>query len=179
MNSFFKKLGNNILSKFFHVPEEVNKISKPHALLATFFGAGYFKYGPGTFASFIAVLIGLVLMNINHIVLFIVILVLLVLGIISSEKIVNETNNKDPQYIVIDEVVGQLIPFLLIGNNVFSSNLIIIAVIFILFRLLDIYKPWIIGKSETAFKGGLSVMIDDILAGIFTLFITFIILLFK
>lgn len=168
--SFFKQ--------FFVKPDLPADINKTYLNLATFFGCGYFKHAPGTFTSFITIIIGLILVKISSIVLLVVICAVVIVGFISSEKIVQHTgDNQDPSFIVIDEVAGQLIPFLILGYHRFFDNILSALLIFVVFRLLDIYKPWIIGRSEKAFKGGVSVMIDDILAGIFTLFIVFIVLL--
>jgi len=175
----FKNLGQikKSLKDLFIVPNEVVGINKFYLLLSTFFGCGYFRFASGTFASIVAAIIGFVFISFSHIALFILIMILLVIGFISADKSIIETNN-DPSFVVIDEVVGQLIPFLLIGSQSFLINLLMSILALVIFRILDIYKPWIIGKAETSFKGGIAIMMDDILAGVFTLFIIFIILLF-
>lgn len=183
MCNIYISLKNKFLN-LFYAPKEVANFNKFYLYTSTVFGCGYFKYGSGTFTSLLTALVAFFLVYINNVIVFLLLIILLVIGFISADKTIND-NTEDPSYIVIDEVVGQLIPFLLIGNNSFIVgshsfiiNLLLSVLAFILFRIFDIYKPWIIGKSEKVFKGGIAIMIDDILAGVFTLFIIFIISIF-
>ena len=82
-------------------------------------------------------------------------------GIFSSAEISRRTGQKDPSYIVIDEVAGQLLTFLLLPVN--ALNLVLG---FFAFRALDIYKPFPIRKLES-FEDGVGVMADDLLAGVY------------
>lgn len=77
----------------------------------------------------------------------------------------------DPPEVVIDEVVGQGIPFLVIAPNIFE-----IIAAFLLFRFFDILKPWPIHAIERQFQDKWGIMIDDVIAGFFALFL---IVLFK
>lgn len=70
-------------------------------------------------------------------------------------------NIKDPGFIVIDETAGQAITLLAAGTNLW-----LYLIGFALFRLLDISKPWPVGWADKNVKGGLGIMLDDILAGI-------------
>jgi phosphatidylglycerophosphatase A len=72
---------------------------------------------------------------------------------------------KDPSYIVIDEVVGMMI-----GLFLLPKNIPIYIMAFILFRFFDIIKPSIIDRSQN-FKFGIGIMADDIISGILTLLI--------
>lgn len=83
-----------------------------------------------------------------------------ILGIISSDKMEKQTNKKDPSYVVIDEFAGYLTSVFLIPLNI--QNLLLA---FLFFRFFDILKPPPIKQIEKKVKGGLGIMIDDIIAG--------------
>ena len=87
-------------------------------------------------------------------------LALLFLGVWSGSEIERE-KGKDPQIVVIDEVVGQWIALLLV-----PQTMIWFAVSFLLFRFFDILKPWPINQLQSL-PGGWGIMIDDVLAGIY------------
>lgn len=79
---------------------------------------------------------------------------------------------KDPGQAVIDELLGQWTAFLLLD----SASVLSIALGFVLFRILDILKPFPIRLSESWLPGGYSVMLDDLLAGIYSLILLTLIL---
>jgi len=84
------------------------------------------------------------------------------IGTWSAHEYALHTGIKDPSEVVIDEVAGMWISLLFIPKNIFLFTLA-----FVLFRLFDIFKPWVINKVQDM-KGGFGIMLDDILAGIFT-----------
>lgn len=88
---------------------------------------------------------------------------LFLIGIWAAERVENLNGTKDAKIIVIDELVGILLMFYLLSEN---HNPLIIFTGFILFRLFDIFKPFPINKLESL-PGGLGVMADDILAGVY------------
>jgi len=94
---------------------------------------------------------------------------------------VDSFNSKDPQEIVIDEVVGQMLPLLAIPIYetlyIAPKEYYCIAA-FILFRLFDIWKPFPINYVDKNTEGSLGIMLDDILAGIYTIIILIIIFFF-
>ena len=129
--------------------------------IATCGPVGYLKFAPGTFGS----LIGLVLVLIasGHIALFVVLLFVSVfLGIWSSGITSRDLSNHDPSQVVIDEVCGVIISFLAIPIGFWT-----ILVGFIGFRFFDIVKPPPIRWLER-FPGGFGIVLDDLLAGIYT-----------
>ncbi|NQV51188.1 MAG: phosphatidylglycerophosphatase A [Candidatus Marinimicrobia bacterium] len=91
------------------------------------------------------------------------IIVLTVLGVLASTRVAKSLGLEDPGEIVIDELVGQWIAVLAIPNHWTYW-----VAAFILFRIFDIWKPWIIDKSQQL-PGGWGIMIDDVLAGILAL----------
>lgn len=142
--------------------------------LATFFGAGYGKPGPGTYGSCAAVLLWYAAAHAfapTRIVLtqatFAAASIITVIGIYASDIVVRESGRKDPGFVVIDEVAGQLFALILtpaFGNHAWLHALLAL----ILFRLFDITKPWPIRKLE-ALPEGTGIMLDDVAAGLLAL----------
>ncbi len=87
------------------------------------------------------------------------------IGIPASTIVARESGRKDPGFVVIDEVAGQLVALILIRPDWKHA-----ALALVLFRLFDIFKPWPIRKLE-ALPEGTGIMLDDIAAGLFALLI--------
>ncbi len=96
--------------------------------------------------------------------------VLFVLGLLSTAEVIRRTGDPDPEQVVIDEVVGFLACFLLVE---FSPKTAVGA--FILFRVIDIFKPFPVNLFERV-PGALGVMLDDLVAGLMTSFLLFLLL---
>jgi phosphatidylglycerophosphatase A len=90
------------------------------------------------------------------------ILVLLAGGTWSAGKVAELVGEDDPQFVVIDEVVGMLLGLLFMRGQGWIVQLLTLA----LFRALDIFKPWPIDWAETWRPPGVGIMADDALAGI-------------
>lgn len=73
---------------------------------------------------------------------------------------------KDPGPMVMDEFAGQTLTFYLITFTGTSADLILISTGFLLFRLLDIYKPLGINNVQKL-KGGMGILLDDLIAGLY------------
>lgn len=130
---------------------------------AHFFFTGFFPLFPGTFASFIVVMIYYYfLQGVSPWILVASVAIITVTGILASSYAETYHGKKDPRSVVIDEVAGQLLAL------VFSSGTVQIAFAFVLFRLFDALKPFPIKKAEKI-GGGLGIMLDDIVAGLYAL----------
>ena len=136
-------------------------------VIATFFGSGYSPLAPGTAGALLAMILvwpicaGQFSVGVSATLVLIVLIVLgFVLGVVCTNILESEWG-KDPQRIVIDEAVGTWLAFLFIP---YTLTYFILA--FILFRAFDISKPLGIRKIEKL-KGGMGVMGDDVLAGIY------------
>ncbi|MBU0503103.1 MAG: phosphatidylglycerophosphatase A [Candidatus Omnitrophota bacterium] len=140
-------------------------------IITTFFFIGYIPVISGTFASLIAVAIYFVL-EAYPFGLAIVTLTVLILGFLFCGRAEKALAKKDPSCIVIDEVSGMLLSLAFLPYN---WGMVLAA--FILFRALDIFKPFPISKFQKM-NGSLGIMGDDILAGIFTNIILQIVLRF-
>ena len=160
--------------------------------ILTMFGIGYFKYAPGTAASFVTCIIFYLLyassfyLGQGKIYIVCILLIILVYSIIIIDKLSYIFKKKDPEEIVIDEFIGQSIPltpyffhrFFSIAEVYFFFGwpfLGWIIISFILFRFFDIVKPFPINIVDKKMKNGLGVMLDDIIAGIYSTIVIYII----
>ncbi|MBC8197369.1 MAG: phosphatidylglycerophosphatase A [Candidatus Marinimicrobia bacterium] len=128
---------------------------------------GKLPYAPGTWGSLGAILIWWYIPH-DLIIQSIFILLSIIIGTWSSQIYANHLNLKDPSEIVIDEVSGMWITLFFVPHQL---SLFIIG--FVLFRFFDIKKPWLIDKVQY-YSGGIGIMADDILAGIFSRIIIYI-----
>lgn len=135
-------------------------------LIATFFGVGHLEPGSGSWASAITVLAWWVASNLVAPKWFIPIEIIVavaitLLGIPPSTTVARESGQKDPGFVVIDEVAGQMIS--LIGVPL---NWKYLLASFILFRGFDIVKPFPLRRLERL-PGGTGIMMDDVGAGLY------------
>lgn len=135
----------------------------PSALLATWFGCGLMRPGPGTWGSLGAMPFGIFMLVIwGPVVLAVAALLLFPLGIWATKQILKGSDtDHDPQIVVVDEVVGQWIALLPALLNPFH-----IVLAFILFRAFDVLKPWPVSYFDRKIPGAYGVMLDDVAAGI-------------
>jgi phosphatidylglycerophosphatase A len=136
--------------------------------IATFFGSGLLKPGPGTWGSAAALVIWLTTAQILHpthlpLLTLIAAIIAIIVGIPAATIVARESGGKDPSYVVIDEVAGQLIPLIICPPDWAHAILA-----FLLFRLFDIFKPWPIRRLEQL-PAGTGIVLDDVAAGIFAL----------
>jgi phosphatidylglycerophosphatase A len=124
---------------------------------------GFLPPCPGTFGSLEGLIIFWFLKNLSLIYQLFLILGIIIIGILSSDRVSKSLKAKDPDFVVIDEIAGMWISVL--GKN----TLIEFILAFIIFRIVDIKKPYPLKKIETL-PYGWGIMIDDIIAGILTNF---------
>ncbi len=134
---------------------DVNDIVK---LLATGLYTGYSPYAPGTAGTLLAMLLYLIL-PVSHAFYWFILIVLVVGGTVLSSKAEKIFGKKDSSHIVIDEICGYFITMAFLPK---SLPLMILG--FAIFRFLDIVKMPFISRLEDV-KGGLGIMLDDIVAG--------------
>ena len=155
-------------------------------MIVTMFGVGYIKYFPGTFASLITASIYCIFytIKINYFLLILINLFLFVYSVLMINNLEGEFEEIDSKEIVIDEFLGQSIPilfFYIIFYEGSVSNyffLIIVFLSFIGFRFFDILKPYPINHVDKNMKNGFGVILDDLLAGFFTLIVLYICIIF-
>ena len=148
----------------------------------TLFKIGKIKYAPGTIASLITCLLFLLLINmLNILTIFFITLIIILYFFIAINNAYSEFDTSDPQEIVIDEVVGQMLPLLSIPiyeTLYLLPQIYYCVAAFILFRIFDIWKPFPINYVDNRMEGALGIILDDILAGIYTIIILIIIFFF-
>ena len=138
--------------------------------VATFFGAGFGKPGPGTFGSVAALLLWAVYAKSLHpssqVLLFVLlagIALTLILGIPAATSAARESGREDPGFVVIDEVTGQWIALLFSPVDWKHAFIALI-----LFRLFDITKPFPARQLE-CLPEGWGIVFDDVAAGLYAL----------
>jgi phosphatidylglycerophosphatase A len=150
-------------------------IDKFNVLFLTFFNVGKSKYAPGTIASLLTCIIYFILEKyLDMFSLLIFISIIFFYSLFAINRSVEFFDSKDPQEIVIDEVVGQVLPLLVIPiyeTLYLAPKIYYIIGAFLIFRFFDILKPFPINYVDKNITGAFGVMFDDILAGFFTLFI--------
>ena len=134
----------------------------------SWFGCGLLRKAPGTMGSIGALPFAALIAwfwGTNSLV--IAALILFLLGwMVTSVHIKNEKSCKAPQWIVIDEVSGQWATLAVVPLNPYWY-----AIAFLIFRLFDILKPWPIDWADKRVAGALGIMLDDIFAAIYALFL--------
>ena len=144
-------------------------------LFVTLFGIGKLKRIPGSYASlattiFLFFLFHVVGLTPNFALIGVIIIFLISLYAISV--FIKNMDNKDPKEIVIDEFIGQSIPICLYeiaheGTKDISQVLTIYFIMFILFRIFDIAKPYPVSYYDKKFKNSFGVIMDDVCAGLY------------
>lgn len=134
--------------------------------LATLGPIGHFPKAPGTWGSLAAIVGAPWLFLPLPLAWRIITLVgILAVGIWACSRAEIVIGKKDPGCVIIDELFGQWLTILFF----FSMPIWYIPIGFVLFRIFDIFKPWPVKWAETAFPGGLGVMIDDGVAGLYAM----------
>ena len=131
-------------------------------VIATCFYLGKLPYAPGSAGSLGALILWFFL-PLDFLIHSIMILILFIVGVYSSKKVEEELEVDDPSEIVIDEVVGMGISLFMLPHSVY-----LYCLAFCIFRVFDIFKPSFIFHVQNL-PGGWGVMLDDVLAGVFTL----------
>jgi phosphatidylglycerophosphatase A len=138
-------------------------ISSPAGWIACGFGSGLVPKAQGTFGSLAAILPWLWLQHLPLAPYALVVALVFVVGTWACEKAGRQLGVDDHRALVIDEFVGQwiaLVPALF-------GPWWLVPVGFVLFRVFDVAKPWPISWLDRRLKGGLGVMVDDVVAGVF------------
>jgi len=144
----------------------------PQKLFLTFMGAGLSPKAPGTVGTLASLPVGVgILYLFGMQTLFMMTLAITIIGIFEINKYEQATQIHDQQHIVIDEASGMWIALMIAISTASTLSYsyaepLAIVLSFASFRLFDIWKPSTIGWIDRELKGGLGVMLDDVLAGI-------------
>ena len=145
------------------------KLNFVEKLIGSGFYSGFIPFAPGTFGSLVALLFYLIPGFENPTVLLFVISLFTVLGVLIGNKF-ELVYGKDPKQCTIDEMVGMWISLIFIPKKIWF-----IVIAFVIWRVLDIIKPFPANVAEKI-NGGMGIMLDDIIAAIYTLAIIHIII---
>jgi phosphatidylglycerophosphatase A len=135
-------------------------------LIATGFYSGYLPKAPGTWGSLVGVLLVFLLHALSLQIYLSVVAGLFIVGSFVAGEAEKILDNRDPGVVVIDEIVGMLITMIAVPVTPLTM-----ALGFILFRVFDIAKPFPVNFFDQHFHGGLGIMLDDVVAGIYSLII--------
>jgi phosphatidylglycerophosphatase A len=141
-------------------------------LVSTWFGCGYFPYGPGTVGSLAAVLMAAAAhryLYAGRIMFLVAALMLLTPAIWAATQTARLLNREDPGVVVVDEVLGLWVT--LLGAT--ALNWKSFAAAFVLFRIFDIWKPWPVRRLE-ALPEGTGIIADDLAAGAYAAIMLYI-----
>ena len=150
-------------------------IDKINFLFVTLFGIGKIKKIPGSIASLATTVLLFFLLHIlkipaNFILVFVIIIFFISLYAVNI--FIKDLDNKDPKEVVIDEFIGQSIPICLYeiahqGAKEISQVLTFYFIMFVLFRIFDIAKPYPVNYYDRNFKNSFGVIMDDVCAGLY------------
>lgn len=132
--------------------------------LATWFGSGLLPKAPGTWGSLAALPFAWVIVTVGGAwVLAAATVIIYLVGIWSTRVFLRTTDDPDPGPVVIDEVAGMWMTLIMV-----PPDLLIYAFGFVAFRIVDIFKPWPACWADRSVKGAQGVMLDDVLAAIYS-----------
>ena len=140
--------------------------TNPWHWLAMGLGSGLAPKAPGTFGSLAGLILWVPLSALPLTLYATLVVCAGVLGIYICDRVSSDMKVHDHSAIVWDEFVG-----LWIGLFALPLNWTTAVLGFAFFRLFDIWKPWPIGQLDRNMKGGLGIMLDDVLAGAYTLIV--------
>ena len=123
-------------------------------------GLGYLPVAPGTWGSAGGLLIWWLTLPMGRVLQGLLLVLATVPAALACGACARRAGREDPSFVVLDEVLGMYLALLFL-----SPSLPWIAAAFMLFRLLDIFKPWPVSLMEKRFAGGAAILLDDLVAG--------------
>ncbi|HTT66276.1 MAG TPA: phosphatidylglycerophosphatase A [Bryobacteraceae bacterium] len=145
---------------------------RPSKVISTWFGCGYSPKAPGTAGSAAAIAIAILIEHYTGwrpLAFAGLAVAVSAPGIWAAGETAREANSKDPQFVVVDEVVGQWLA--LAGARALNWRSWLAA--FVLFRLFDIWKPVPVRQLESL-PGGVGIVADDLMAGLYAALVLFL-----
>ena len=148
---------------------------KINYLFVSLFGIGKIKKIPGSIASLVTIIFLFFLLHILNIspnIILIFVIIIFFISLYAINIFIKDLDNKDPKEVVIDEFIGQSIPICLYeiaheGTKETSQILTFYFIMFILFRIFDIVKPYPVSYYDKNFKNSFGVIMDDVCAGLY------------
>ncbi|WP_294834054.1 phosphatidylglycerophosphatase A [uncultured Gilliamella sp.] len=140
------------------------KLTNPIHFLAVGLGSGLSPIMPGTMGSLMAIPLWLLFWGLQPALYWVFILVTFVFGCYLCQKTSDDTHTHDSGHIVWDEFVGMWITLYFIPQ----FSILWVTIAFVAFRLFDMAKPWPIRWFDKRVPGGFGIMVDDVIAAIFS-----------
>lgn len=140
------------------------KLTNPIHFLAVGLGSGLSPIMPGTMGSLMAIPLWLLFLGLQPALYWVFILVTFVFGCYICQKTSDDTHTHDSGHIVWDEFVGMWITLYFIPQ----FSILWVTIAFVAFRLFDMAKPWPIRWFDKRVPGGFGIMVDDVIAAIFS-----------
>ncbi len=137
-------------------------LRNPWHCLATGFGSGLSPVFPGTVGSFAAIPFWLLLIQLPSPLYYLWVLFSIMIGCWLCHRTASDLQENDPGSIVWDEFVGIWITLMALPTN----NWQWVSAGFVMFRIVDIWKPWPVRWFDGHVRGGIGIMLDDIVAGL-------------
>ena len=129
------------------------------------FGVGYLKPGPGTWGSIAATLLWWhSLSSFGMGPQLLIFFVFTIVSIWICSRFLDDSGLGDESWIVVDEFAAMLFILVFIPRDV-----VLVLVALLMFRLFDIWKPWLVGLVDRKIHSGVGVMLDDLIAALFVL----------
>jgi len=162
-------------------------INQINFLFVTLFGIGKISKIPGSIASLattIFLFFLLHILNISPKIILISVIIIFFISLYAVNIFVKDLHNKDPKEVVIDEFIGQSIPICLYeiaheGAKETSQVLTSYFIMFILFRVFDIVKPYPVSYYDKNFKNSFGVIMDDVTAGLYVVAVLVLYMVFS
>lgn len=154
------------MRKYIVAPIPASVWQKPSHFIAFGFGTGALPVAPGTFGTLIAIPFYLAFRGLPLFAYITLVVIITIASMWLCERVSREIKEHDHQGMCLDEIVGYLVT--MTGA---PHGLTWIILGFILFRIFDIWKPWPIDYIDTRVGGGFGMILDDVLAGIYSILI--------
>ena len=162
-------------------------INKFNSLFVTLFGIGIISRIPGSIASLVTTIFLFFIfqiLNLEPDLVLICLIIIFLVSLYSINQFIKNKENKDPKEIVIDEFIGQSIPICLYeiaheGSKETNEVLTFYFIMFILFRIFDITKPYPVSYYDKNFKNSFGVVMDDVCAGLYVVTVMVLYMVFS
>ena len=157
---------------------EFPNLKKPYDFISSLGGIGLIPFAPGTFGSIFAWLVFVIMSHFVNMLIYTIAIVFIAIWV--CEKASVNLIQKDHKSIVIDELAGMwvaLVPVIYFASNQFE-RIIYACLALLFFRVFDILKPFPISYFDKKFKNGFGIVLDDLIAGIFSGILSVLIVVF-
>ena len=151
----------------------MNKIAE---IYNTLFFIGYSKWAPGSIGSFISIIIVFLLFNISSYKIFVLLFFIMLLLSLMFISIHTKTlKKKDAKEIIIDEFMGIYLIFIFFNNFNSIGTYLNLLLIFLIFRFFDIFKIFPANIIDKKMNNSYGVIIDDLIAATYSIFVLYLI----